>query len=527
MSIHGIGSVGASWSPEPPAELESGALKDDATLAGVASGAGAPLGHGSRGPTVRTVQQALIDLGYELPRWGADGDLGNETAAALRTFQSDAGISLSGEVDQATVLAMDAALVEADAAGGATGPGSTHDGTTVEGSAAEGIQNPRFTDPTLSQVADGRRTLGPGARGPAVTQTQQALLDLGFDLPIYGADGAYGREMSHAVKAFQLEVGLEQTGRIDEATMEALDRVAPPPGKVLERTPDYDALYADNRLDMTIAFGYDEHGTTPGKIRDTMRGLQDQGFRIIDPEYLPAAERERLGLGPDRYTPGATYYHRRTSDPMTNEPLDEVVRLITPDSADDPRDIVGMFKSALAKDDVVIYNGHARYGTGPDFDDIHSGAGNFVINEDGNPPESGASRPPSYLADAIRSRDTDLDEVGAPGKYQLLLFNACSTETYLPHLRREMSGRDTGNTDIVATTLPTYLASGAQHVLGFVDGVTNRRSMNEIEDTAGATEQYWVDRFDDRENHHFERAGAVQTSSGFIGNRGNRLVDRR
>jgi hypothetical protein len=36
-----------------------------------------------KGPKVKELQEVLLELGEQLPRWGADGDLGNETFAAL------------------------------------------------------------------------------------------------------------------------------------------------------------------------------------------------------------------------------------------------------------------------------------------------------------------------------------------------------------------------------------------------------------------------------------------------------------
>lgn len=47
--------------------------------------------YGDRGDGVRNVQRALLELGYELPRWGADGVLGDETFDALKDFARDHG----------------------------------------------------------------------------------------------------------------------------------------------------------------------------------------------------------------------------------------------------------------------------------------------------------------------------------------------------------------------------------------------------------------------------------------------------
>lgn len=49
------------------------------------------LQRGSQGTAVRLVQESLLAQGYALPLWGADGDFGPETEAAVRLFQVDAG----------------------------------------------------------------------------------------------------------------------------------------------------------------------------------------------------------------------------------------------------------------------------------------------------------------------------------------------------------------------------------------------------------------------------------------------------
>ena len=42
---------------------------------------------GAKGEAVREMQQLLLKAGEALPRWGADGDFGSETLAAVRSFQ--------------------------------------------------------------------------------------------------------------------------------------------------------------------------------------------------------------------------------------------------------------------------------------------------------------------------------------------------------------------------------------------------------------------------------------------------------
>ena len=57
----------------------------------------------SRGPAVRDVQQALIALGYNLPKHGADGIRGPETVAAVKEFQQDNNLAVDGDPGPETV----------------------------------------------------------------------------------------------------------------------------------------------------------------------------------------------------------------------------------------------------------------------------------------------------------------------------------------------------------------------------------------------------------------------------------------
>lgn len=57
-----------------------------------------------------------------------------------------------------------------------------------------------------------------GSKGDAVKALQQNLLKLGYKLPKYGADGSFGIETMAALKLFQVDHGLPNTGVVDEAT---------------------------------------------------------------------------------------------------------------------------------------------------------------------------------------------------------------------------------------------------------------------------------------------------------------------
>lgn len=58
---------------------------------------------GRRGPAVRDVQQALLALGYKLPKHGADGIRGPETIAAVKEFQQANNLTVDGDPGPETV----------------------------------------------------------------------------------------------------------------------------------------------------------------------------------------------------------------------------------------------------------------------------------------------------------------------------------------------------------------------------------------------------------------------------------------
>ena len=66
-------------------------------------------------------------------------------------------------------------------------------------------------------------TLRKGNTGAYVTLLQTELINRGYSLPKYGADGSFGAETETAVKAFQKDNGLTADGVCGEKTWEALE----------------------------------------------------------------------------------------------------------------------------------------------------------------------------------------------------------------------------------------------------------------------------------------------------------------
>lgn len=62
---------------------------------------------GSKGSYVTLLQTTLINKGYKLPKYGADGSFGNETLAAVKQFQKDRGLVVDGIVGPKTWSALE------------------------------------------------------------------------------------------------------------------------------------------------------------------------------------------------------------------------------------------------------------------------------------------------------------------------------------------------------------------------------------------------------------------------------------
>ena len=130
---------------------------------------------GDAGDAVQRLQEALIEEGY-LAR-EADGVFGSTTEKALRLYQRDQGLPVTGQADE-TMLTR---LAETDA--------------------------PR---------EGGGILYAPGNWGADIVTLQQLFAAEGYE--VGAPDGVYGEQLTKAVQTFQREHGLPVIGAIDEKT---------------------------------------------------------------------------------------------------------------------------------------------------------------------------------------------------------------------------------------------------------------------------------------------------------------------
>ena len=104
--------------------------------------------------------------------------------------------------------------------------------------------NARFaSDSTFAGILSGELTLARGSSGEAVRAVQAALRDMGFPMTVLrgddavpGVDAVFGKQTEIALTNFQVHASKRRervhvTGALDAGTLEALDAMAPAPGR--------------------------------------------------------------------------------------------------------------------------------------------------------------------------------------------------------------------------------------------------------------------------------------------------------
>lgn len=191
----------------------------------------AAMKQGSKGTTVKQLQQNLIGLGYL--DGTADGSYGSKTRKAVEAFQADFGLKADGTAGEATQTAIYNAVVrlqvELKNAGYAPGTADGHFGSKTR-AALEKFQRDEELEVTgemnkATWSAMDRSSMG--IRGGAAARTaeqikrmQQALIGLGYLND--KADGVYGSKTREAVRQYQKAYGLTADGSAGSKTMTSL-----------------------------------------------------------------------------------------------------------------------------------------------------------------------------------------------------------------------------------------------------------------------------------------------------------------
>ena len=157
---------------------------------------------GVTGDDVKELQEKLMKLGYDLGKWGADGDFGTDTYNAVKKFQAEHGLNpVDGEVGPDTRKALESAL------------------NTPKPKQEETVIGPITQIPFPNiQV----REIKMEDEGSDVKLAQAALQCWGYTIFV---TGIFGKEMDEKIRHFQKAKGLEPDGEIGLKTWKELLKV--------------------------------------------------------------------------------------------------------------------------------------------------------------------------------------------------------------------------------------------------------------------------------------------------------------
>ena len=343
-------------------------------------------------------------------------------------------------------------------------------------------------------------------------------------------DGDFGGRTERAVIAVKRAHHVTPAnGAVDAATWTMLEQQPSAATDAAQhgRGPEYDRMLEDGLLDVTLAIGFDEHGVLVHEAKEIRRGLAEvRSFT----EDEAAAEQLRTAAGRP-HTPGGRNYVKRDYNTSHGQPVHAALRLVEPtdESSGTGESGAASRDAAMAgmdQSDLFAYGGHARYGTGPDFDRnyhfvVHwdsfpnppqgktgdeefpdmdafvaatrvstqarfealeaQGAVEFVPHPGGNvtinvDPQSHVRELGAYFMRRANAGQTNALDTGiTESRYRLWMFNGCSTRDYVRSVRRNPR-LGTRDLDMVVTDPATYLTSYAEGILSFLDGVMSTES---------------------------------------------------
>lgn len=199
----------------------------------------ADVGRGDRGSEVQYVQRMLVTQGYLVDN--ADGVFGNNTEYAVRVFQKQKNLPITGKVDNKTLSAIKE--------------------NNKHFEVSQRSRNVR-SEVVVSRFGD---------RGRTVSDLQARLANSGYSPG--SVDGIFGQGTADALKRFQKANGLTPTGEVDQKTMNLLSKERGVPTEYKKAiSMDASAYSADD----------------PGNSAYTARGnLLKRGHVSVDPDVIP------------------------------------------------------------------------------------------------------------------------------------------------------------------------------------------------------------------------------------------------
>ena len=172
------------------------------------------LREGSKGESVRSLQQALIDLGFLNGK--ADGIFGKQTRAAVCSYQRSRKLKEDGLAGKKTL-----AMIQEDLAKKSNTSSAASSSSSSSSSSSASSSSSSSSSSSGKLFSGNYATIRLGDRNDRVKILQQALIRLKY---LSGkADGIFGQKTLDAVVLFQKENKLSADGLAGKKTLTALE----------------------------------------------------------------------------------------------------------------------------------------------------------------------------------------------------------------------------------------------------------------------------------------------------------------
>jgi hypothetical protein len=344
--------------------------------------------------------------------------------------------------------------------------------TTTISTVSTGLRNPPLVNyPDLVDIVNGKADpIKPGDSRESIKAIKNAFETLWYNLPLGSIGISFDEELSVELEQFQKnERILTKSGQFDRETLLALDNQHP----TILRSKYFRFHRFRNRhtIFVTIAVGYCpwlteecrsvEHESGKRETNADHPGLGDEIKQVR--KYLKSHGYEAQSKNRERICdffskaghpiPRYPEYGSKAPCPRFEKQeiylkqignVEVLLRIVLAFGLNAKR----AFLESLREDDITVYTGHGRWGTGPDFDGKSLFAGNLFINPDSTVDVSDDEEAEDYIhrvkkyteaakRDAKKARIVNVSYPNDAIHDHVWFFDGCNTDQYLIPLRRK------------------------------------------------------------------------------------------
>ncbi len=277
---------------------------------------------------------------------------------------------------------------------------------------------------------------------------------------------------TEAERAELLRLALEHKDAFSPAAMAELEKARPPDltGAATSPGAEIAQMIKDGVIDVTAAIGFDEGGADRAISRNFRDGLKQRGFESFDAQKVSDDDLRAMGLDPSTIDKGATYFHKKAQ--IAGKDVHVFIRYVDRETPQPAKN----FGAGFRESDLVVYSGHARYGSGPDFDTKESAAENFVI---GTPYDS-------HMAEILRGKKNELTQGKLTDDYQMMFFSACNSINYRDELRTLLKNKNAENLDLLVSTEDLPWSTSDDDLFTALDWVLKGTTVEELQEAVAA-----------------------------------------